>query len=118
MNRVFREWVTFHQANPSVFGYIQRFAEQAIATGRKRFSVYTIGHRVRWYVDIDTISSDGFKLNNNHLPFYARLVVLLNGDKFKGFFQVRGGRWVDQVTDDQLLDAYHGRGPDNQRTLF
>lgn len=64
----------FHEQNPKVLDLFCRFALEARQAGFKRYSIWAIANRVRWHVEIETRSSDGFKLNNNHLSFYARAV--------------------------------------------
>jgi hypothetical protein len=65
----FRE---FDSANPGVWELFERFALQAIATGRRRLSASLITERIRWEIYVATVSDDGFKLNNDFRAFYAR----------------------------------------------
>ena len=51
-------------------------------------SIRAIAHRIRWNRLVETQSGDGFKLNNNHLSFYARKAERENPD-LRGFFTER-----------------------------
>ena len=100
-------WAKFHFENPRVFELFIEFARQAKRAGRERFSARTIGERIRWYVDIDTNTADGFKLDNNFLPYYARLAMLLHPAEFAGLFEKRDRKF--QGTDGQILESHQVR---------
>ena len=63
---------SFHADNPHVYTLFCRFTLQAIAAGRGRYSARMIIERIRWHTTIETSSHD-YKINGNHVPFYARL---------------------------------------------
>ena len=91
----------FHLVNPHVFDKFEEFAREARKAGRTRFSAHMIGNRMRWYTQIET-TGDEYKVNNNHLPYYAKLLMLLYPDEFGEFFQ-RRDRFYD-TTDAILLE--------------
>ena len=64
-----------------------------IRSGRSRYSQRTIAHRIRWHVAIDT-RSDDFKLNNNHVAFYARKFEQ-EFPAYRGFFELREQKGSD-----------------------
>lgn len=66
------EFEKFHAENPHVYRHFKRFALLALARGRKALSVSLIVERIRWEIEIETASNDGFKINNNHSAYYAR----------------------------------------------
>ena len=78
----------FDRENPSVWTHFVRFTEEAIATGRTHYSARDIIHRIRWHLTIETKSDDGFKINNNHSPYYARKLIRLRPE-LAGFFELR-----------------------------
>jgi len=82
-----RFWA-FHAANPHVYGEFCRFADQAIASGRKHLSSSMIFERIRWETMIQTRGEGSLKLNNNFQPFYARLWLRNHPDKPE-FFRLR-----------------------------
>ena len=63
----------FHQENPHVWELFKRYTNAAMSAGRGYYSAYAIFERIRWHQDIETRDELGFKLNNNHRPYYARL---------------------------------------------
>lgn len=66
----FVEWL---DDNPKIYEAFHRFAIDALAKGRKRFSAYMIRERVRWYVNVDFEGE--FKICNNFTPYIARLLA-------------------------------------------
>lgn len=76
MNKTFderkKEWEDYHRENPIVWQYFQKFAFEAIAKNKKKISHWLIINRIRWEYYVVTTGKD-FKINNNHIAFYARL---------------------------------------------
>lgn len=97
--RRFRAFKKFHRENPQVFQVFIRFALQA-RKSRRRYGARSIGERVRWYTTIETITNDDYKINNNHWPYYSRL-LMLSDPRFTGFFE-RRDRHFD-VGDAELV---------------
>lgn len=77
----------YHKANPVVWEHFKKFAMEIRATKRKRYSAWTIINRIRWEHDIGVHSED-FKINNNYIAFYARILIHTNPE-FKDFFELR-----------------------------
>lgn len=71
-NKLRKAFEKFHKAHPEVYQYFRWFASEAIISGRKRFSAYLIANRIRWETQILT-GNHKFKINNNHIAFYARM---------------------------------------------
>ena len=82
------DFEAFHAENPDVWQLFERFTIEAIHAGRKRFSAYTVAERIRWYTSVETRDPTGFKLNNNWIPFYARLFHECY-PAHAGFFELR-----------------------------
>lgn len=83
----FDRWLEFHKQNPQVWKLFERFALQAVRSGRLNYSARTIMERVRWHSEVIT-RGDTFKINNNHVPFYARL-FMQTYPQHDGFFHTR-----------------------------
>lgn len=81
-------FIEFHRDNPHIYLMFDRFTWEIIERGLSTFSVDALFHRMRWYTDIETSNSEGFKLNNDHTAFYARL-WMLNNPTYNRFFKVR-----------------------------
>lgn len=77
----------FHRANPHVYEAFKRFAKEA-RQRRDHFAARDIIHRIRWWTEIESNDADGFKINNNWSPFYARLLIK-DDPTFAGFFELR-----------------------------
>jgi len=68
----FEAFMKFHTENPQVFRIFQERALEMIKTGRKHYSARTILEVARWDIHLQT-NGEPFKINNNHIPFYANL---------------------------------------------
>ncbi len=79
-------FINYHAANPQVYEAFKRFTFQAVRH-RKNFSSKAIFERLRW--DSMIAGDDGFKMNNNYTPYYARLFEA-DHPQHKGFFRKRG----------------------------
>jgi hypothetical protein len=80
----FKEW---HAANPHVYRQFKRNAYRIKATGREYYSAYPIFYHMRFEFDLQT-TGDVFKINNNYLSMYIRLLIY-NHPEFDGFFELR-----------------------------
>lgn len=89
----------FHRENPEVYSLFARYAQEALAAGRS-VGARSIGERIRWHTAVETVSDDGYKVNDHYWPYYASLLALTDG-RFAEFFTCRGGG--SDVTDEQLV---------------
>lgn len=94
----------YHDENPQIYDLFLKFTFQVIASGRESYSVDGITHRMRWYAEVESHDPDGFKINNNHRAYYARL-FMEQYPQYDGFFRTR-----------HLVNA--GNGPLEQGELF
>lgn len=67
------EFLMWLHANEEIYNYFRKYAREAIASGRQRFSAYMIRERVRWYVNVEYAGA--FKISNNLTPWIARLLA-------------------------------------------
>ena len=89
MNKIDREFVAFHKANPIIFDKIVNYTHQLKLAGRKHYGIAAIIERVRWDYAIDVrYDEKGFKINNNFRSRYARLIEQ-KFPELKGFFRTR-----------------------------
>lgn len=79
----------YHAANPHVWEEFERRALTMIAAGRPRYSARTIVEAIRWHFDAQTTSGDGFKINDHHSAYYARLFVAKHPEH-REFFSLKG----------------------------
>ena len=73
MSKYEKQFMEFHKENPHVYELFKRYTKAAMTTGREHYSAKAIFERIRWHTDIETNESLGFKLNNNHCPYYTRM---------------------------------------------
>lgn len=79
---------TFDKENPDVYAELVRIAREAKASGLERCSIRFVLEIVRWYRQLTTHGDALFAINNNHAPFYAR-VIMDENDDLVGFFETR-----------------------------
>lgn len=77
----------FHAANPEVYSELVKLARELKLKGRSKYGIKSLFEIVRWHKALST-HADDFKLNNNHAPFYARL-IMSNEPDLKEFFNLR-----------------------------
>lgn len=82
----------YHQQHPEVWDKFKAYAQEMRATGRKRYSAWAIINRIRW--DHDISYAEEFKISNDYIALYARVMIHLD-PAFAEFFRTRpmkGGR--------------------------
>ena len=80
-------FLAYHKENPHIYAAFCRFAQEAIARGRKFLGAKMLFERIRWYTQIEA-RDDTFKLNNNYHAFYARLWMSEHAEP-PAFFRTR-----------------------------
>ena len=83
-----RDFWAFHLLNPNLFSEFRHFSLQLKQAGRSKCSARFIFERIRWERAITTKGSD-FKINNNFVPLYGRLLVAKDPTAFGSFFEFR-----------------------------
>lgn len=79
----------FHEKNPHVYAEFERRALVLIGKGFKGFGARQIVESMRYFYAERVQSDDGFRINNNHVPFYARLFAEKHPEH-REFFRQRG----------------------------
>lgn len=89
----------YDAANPGIYALFKRFTFEMIRAGRIHYSARTIIHRIRWHTDLYAESGDGFKINNDFSPFYAR--------RFEAEFPEHNGFFLKRssVADTEAVHA-------------
>lgn len=101
-------FIRFHKDNPYVYHMYIKFARQAKAAGHKTLSISLLTERIRWEMYIETVrQDDGFKISNNHKPFYARL--LNNRPEFKDMFVLKMQTSRNTPDDKTSGETNHAR---------
>lgn len=97
MNRMRSKFLEFHRENRQVYASVVEMCNQLWDRGWRHYSMRTVIHALRFRFDLETGGEDvdisggvtaRVKLNNNHSPYYARLLSYKD-PKFEGFFEYR-----------------------------
>lgn len=103
---IWKRFERWHNKNPQGWDLFVRFANEAIAAGRSRFSAGTIVDRIRWYTNVEMKAVDEYKINNDWSACYARLFIRMY-PQHKKLFALRGAQ-EDQETEDRLVAKIKG----------
>jgi len=92
-NNVVEGFLRFHGNNPHVLDELIKRAEQKMKDGYPHYDLKTIIGEMRWdqFKETKRIgikSTDKVTINNNHVAWYARLMVALFPE-FGDFFELR-----------------------------
>ena len=79
---------TFHEKNPLIFKLFMHKTKQLIDAGHKKYSAWAVFNSIRWDNDISTKRIDNFKIANDYIARYVRLLEVVN-PKFKGFYDTK-----------------------------
>jgi hypothetical protein len=79
-------FAAYHAAHPTVFDEFERRSFKMRNAGRTRYSQWTIIQAIRWHHDLE--SAEPFKINNDFIALYARLMIHEHPE-FLGFFELR-----------------------------
>ena len=77
-------FIVYHQNNPHVFEAFSEAANEVWNAGKRKYSARTLMEVIRWRRDNST-ESRFFKISNNSVPLYARLLEVTQ-PQFVGFF--------------------------------
>ncbi len=78
----------FHAANPDIYREIVQRAREVKAVGFEHFGMRRIWEGLRWFYALKHGPSGEFKLQDHHVPHYARLVMEQEPD-LDGLFEIR-----------------------------
>lgn len=82
-------FISYHLANEDVYADFVERARCARASGRVRYSHWTIIQSIRWDRDMRTFGDDVFEVNNDYIALYVRMAVSDFQDELGGFFELR-----------------------------
>lgn len=103
----FQAFVRFHLSNPDVWRLFKHYAAVAHEKRSGRpVGARMIFERIRWFTAVETTSADGFKLSNNHFPYYARLLMHTDA-RFVNYFETHDARFDASAAD--IADVAAGR---------
>ena len=79
----------FNRLNPQVYSVLESMTAEMVNRGRRKIGMKMLIEVLRWnyYLETDDPNSD-FKINNNYVPYYARL-ILERHPEWDGVFELR-----------------------------
>lgn len=81
------KFLQWHQSNPEVYAFLKEKALEAKRRGIDRYGAKALAELARFHFKVETPLSE-FKLNNNFVAFYARL-LMEDVPELAGFFELR-----------------------------
>jgi hypothetical protein len=79
----------YHADNPDVYVLLVKLARQWVAAGHSKLGIKTLIERLRWEFHVTAVRDvDGFKINNNYAPYYARK-IMAEYPELDGLFETR-----------------------------
>jgi len=94
----------FHLANPRVWEMYKSLAMKRYAVGYRRGSSEQMIQVIRWEMDLQTFTTDGFKISNNHRKRYA-LKLATESPEFRTFFEFRPKPDWDKIDRERNGEA-------------
>lgn len=79
---------TYHLENPHVWDAFKQASFDIQTAGQKKYSAWIIVNKIRWDHDIKA-NGNAFKINNDFIAIYARLMIHNHPEKFSNFFELR-----------------------------
>lgn len=87
MTKITERFQKFHHENPQVYELFKKISYQAKSKGFQNIGAQFIGEVMRWETGVKT-TGDIFKINNDYLAYYARMLMEQEMG-FKNFFRTR-----------------------------
>ena len=88
----------FHADNPHVFMFFEERCAEAWQVGIRRMGMNLLLELFRWHGMMETRSSDGYRINQNYAPRYARRILEVHPE-WDGLFELRALRSAGSVDE-------------------
>ena len=88
----------FHAKHPDLLKLFIGFAKDLHRAGAKHFGMKGLAERVRWYVAVERVGTEGedWKINNSYLSAYAR-TIMLRCPELDGMFELRQAHKAEEA---------------------
>jgi hypothetical protein len=83
------KFIDFHMANPQVYTELVSLSREAKGQGHSKFGLRMLWEVLRWKRMMSTTDPSEYKLNDNYISRYARLIMSIEKD-LDGLFEIRG----------------------------
>jgi len=108
----FEEFLEFHKTTPQVYRRFVELARAVRSRGIERFGARNIWERLRWEYTIEQVGGSP-KLNDHHVPYYARL-AMLREPGLDGLFVIKDSRFdtdsLSLLEQVELVEQEHQHG--------
>ncbi len=84
-------FLDYHHKNPEVFSLFRDIALRLYQRGVRHYGARCIMEVVRYESALRT-AGEPWRINNNHIPFFARLLMMQDQRFADGFFEIRESR--------------------------
>jgi hypothetical protein len=81
-----KDFKNYDEENPQIWEAFAKYSKQAKSKGFENYGTSGIFEIIRWHTTVQ--GNDGFKINNNYKPDYARKMMAAYPE-FAGFFRTR-----------------------------
>ena len=81
-------WKIFHAANPQVYEAFKHYTYEIKKAGWEHYSHWAVANQVRWHFDTRIKGEFPFKLSNDFITVYARVLTWNHAD-LEGFFTLK-----------------------------
>lgn len=78
----------FHRHNPVFLDFVLQELALLKRNGWNRTSFESLGHYARWCLTFHRVPGETFAINQNLMPHYGRVVMILHPE-FNGFFKLK-----------------------------
>lgn len=96
---VIKRFERFHSETPEIFEIFKKLSFKMLYAGRKKYSARTIFEVLRWNADLSG-RKDPFKINNDFIPMYKRLLANQHRE-FEDFFEFREVKSKGIMSDEE-----------------
>lgn len=78
----------YHERNPEVFELFVQFTREVMRSGYEHYGAWATFQRIRWHIDMETHQRDGFKISNDYISRYVRMLETVFPE-YSGFYKTR-----------------------------
>lgn len=85
---LWERWNIFHKANPHILTTLTEMAYKASQAGHRNIGIAMLIEVLRWKTSVETVQTDGFKIDSSLASVYARVIMRDNPD-LQGIFKLK-----------------------------
>lgn len=97
--KLMEKFKKYHKENPHIYREFKRYALE-MKKVRNKSSAWLIVNRIRWDFDIKSNSDEVWKISNDYIAVYARMLIY-NNPEFEGFFTLKAMKPSGRVLSNE-----------------